>query len=179
MTENDSLSERFPSEETHRVHFWRCGFPPTGYVGYSRFPSNLERDAALSHAFAAFNRGSGEEVRFDGPSASVGDVFIIEKGAVRGERTLDAYRIKPSGFEAVDFPPIVEALGNGEVPPEKLARQQRDLDAHDRMIARAAAEAARDALHDNGPGRASGEYTVHEARDRAAHTPALTREPEK
>src|SRR5664280_10625 len=38
-------------------------------------------------------------------------------------------------------------------------------------MARGAAEASRDVLHDNTPGKERGEYTKREAIDRAAHTP--------
>src|SRR5579885_2874254 len=176
MTENESLQER----ETHRVHFWRSAFPPTGYVGSTEVPADFDGNAALTHAFIAFNRGSGMETKFDGPSASVGDVFAIEKQSSGGERTLEAYRIERTGFQAVEFPPIADAIREQEASQpdtvEKVARRQRDLDTHDRMVARAATEAARDTLHDSGPGRLPGEYTTHEARDRAHHTPAFTRE---
>jgi hypothetical protein len=40
-------------------------------------------------------------------------------------------------------------------------------------MAKGAAEASRDALHDNTPGKERGEYTKKEAIDRAAHTPGL------
>jgi hypothetical protein len=71
-----------------------------------------------------------------------------------------------------------EISGAHEEEPRR--KRQRDLDGHDRMMARGAASASRDALHDIGPGRDAGEYTVFEARDRAAHTPcAHTREPER
>jgi hypothetical protein len=60
------------------------------------------------------------------------------------------------------------------------ARRQRELDAHDRLLMRGAADASRDALHDNGPGLEPGTYTKQEARDRAAHAaPAPRLEPEK
>lgn len=67
----------------------------------------------------------------------------------------------------------------GASPADESVKRQRELDAHDRLMAPSAAEASRDALHDNGPGKEPGACTVHEARDRAAHTPVLTREPEK
>ena len=76
-----------------------------------------------------------------------------------------------------------DEIGGAGLGDEKRARQQRDLDTHDRL-ARGAAEASRDALHDSGPGKGPGDYTVREARDRAAHTPPIAqrdagREPEK
>lgn len=62
---------------------------------------------------------------------------------------------------------------------EQLAQRRQSLDFHDRMVASKAAEAARDALHDNAPFKEPGSYTVHEARDRAAHTPSIAREAER
>ena len=47
------------------------------------------------------------------------------------------------------------------------------------MVASGAADASRDALHDSAPPKDTGSYTVHEARDRAAHTPPLARETER
>ena len=71
---------------------------------------------------------------------------------------------------------VDKALKQGEtssaINAEQQANRQRDLNTHDRM-ARGAAEASRDVLHDCGPGKEPGAYTVHEARDRAAHTPAV------
>lgn len=72
------------------------------------------------------------------------------------------------------------ALRQSETSTEISARRQRDLDTHDRLVLRGAADASRDVLPDNGPGKEPGAYTTHEARDRAAHTPpAHTLEPEK
>src|SRR5208337_4640788 len=64
---------------------------------------------------------------------------------------------------------------------ERQLRQQRqrDLDAHDRMMASRAADTARDTLHDSTPFREAGSYTVFEARDRAAHTPSVAAETER
>lgn len=73
-----------------------------------------------------------------------------------------------------------KALNHTERSADVSAKRQRELDAHDRMMMRGAAEASRDALHDNGPGKEPGAYTVQEARDRAAHTPPAHRmEPDK
>lgn len=72
-----------------------------------------------------------------------------------------------------------DAVG-GAAPADESVKRQRELDAHDRLMARSAAKASRDTLHDSGAGKEPGVYTVHEARDRAAHTaPAGTREQEK
>jgi hypothetical protein len=72
-----------------------------------------------------------------------------------------------------------EEISGAKPDDEMRRRRRRELDAHDYLMAHGAAEAARDALHDSGPGKEPGAYTVHEARDRAAHTPSLAREPEK
>jgi hypothetical protein len=64
-----------------------------------------------------------------------------------------------------------QALKQGETSINVAARRQGALDLHDRLIMRGAAEASRDALHDNGTKTAPGTYTTYEARDRAAHTP--------
>ncbi len=181
------------SASTQRVHFWRNRFD-RGYVGAIEIPASMERDEALDRAFAAFNAGSGSEIDFKGPSAMVEDVFAIERQA-GGEKTLEAYRIDSCGFQQVEFPPIKEtlkaeegrhqtalekALHKGEASTDISARRQQDLDIHDRLMLRGAADASRDVLHDNGPGKEPGAYTIHEARDRAAHTPpAHTLEPEQ
>ncbi len=62
---------------------------------------------------------------------------------------------------------------------QRRGQQRRELDAHDRLMAARAAEASRDVLHDSTPFKEPGSYTVHEARDRAAHTPPVTREAER
>lgn len=62
---------------------------------------------------------------------------------------------------------------------QEKQRRQRDLDAHDRMMASRAADTARDTLHDSTPFREVGSYTVFEARDRAAHTPSVAGEIER
>jgi hypothetical protein len=54
---------------------------------------------------------------------------------------------------------------------ERKRKAAEDLARHDREMAKGAAEASRDALHDNTPGKERGEYTKREAIDRAAHTP--------
>jgi len=72
-----------------------------------------------------------------------------------------------------------EEISGADSPNEKRRRRQRELDGHDYLTAHGAAEAARDALHEGGPKKEAGAYTVHEARDRAAHTPSIAKEPEK
>jgi len=54
---------------------------------------------------------------------------------------------------------------------ERKRKAAEDLAWHDREMAKGAAEASRDVLHDNTPGKERGEYTKREAIDRAAHTP--------
>ena len=73
-----------------------------------------------------------------------------------------------------------QALTSDEVSAtpegERIEQRRHSLDFHDRVMASKAAEAARDVLHDNTPLKERGSYTVHEARDRAAHTPSIARE---
>ena len=54
---------------------------------------------------------------------------------------------------------------------ERKRNAAESLAWHDREMAKGAAEASRDVLHDNTPGKERGEYTKREAIDRAAHTP--------
>ena len=51
MTENESLQER----ETHRVHFWRSAFPPTGYVGSTEVPADFDGNAAVEANSGSFH----------------------------------------------------------------------------------------------------------------------------
>jgi hypothetical protein len=75
---------------------------------------------------------------------------------------------------------LPDAPSDGEGSTSDRQRQsQRDLDAHDRMMASRAAHAARDTLHDSTPFQEPGSYTVFEARDRAAHTPSIAGETER
>lgn len=77
-------------------------------------------------------------------------------------------------------PQVDKALHHTETSTDIAAKRQDELTLHDRIVSRSAINAARHALHDNGPGKDPGTYTTYEARDRAAHTPAVTRiEPEK
>jgi hypothetical protein len=61
----------------------------------------------------------------------------------------------------------------GSAGREQKAKRQRALDGHDQLMARGAADATRDALHDNEPGTRRGQYTTAQARDRAGHVPPL------
>lgn len=73
-----------------------------------------------------------------------------------------------------------KALLRSEASADIAALRQRELDMHDRLLMRSAAESSRDTLHDNGPGKEPGVYTTGEARDRAAHAaPGQAAEPEK
>jgi hypothetical protein len=67
-----------------------------------------------------------------------------------------------------------------ESSEDKRKRQQREeeLAQHNRQVARDAAHASRDVLHDSAPDTEPGAYTTHEARDRAAHTPAWVKSAE-
>jgi hypothetical protein len=71
-----------------------------------------------------------------------------------------------------------EEISGAHQEDAKRRQRRRELDAHDHVMAHGAAEAARDALRDSGPGKTPGAYTVHEARDRAAHVPSIATEPE-
>jgi hypothetical protein len=69
---------------------------------------------------------------------------------------------------------------SGAQEKERKWERQRELDGHDRLMAGAAASASRDALHNGAAGKNPGDYTVYEARDRAAHTPSVgAPEPER
>ncbi len=56
---------------------------------------------------------------------------------------------------------------------EQRRKSEREISEHDRVMARNAAHAARDTLHDANAGQQPGAYTTEQARDRAAHTPSL------
>src|ERR1700752_613598 len=98
MADNERSND---SNETQRVHFLRSAFHPAGYVGRTEVPLHFDGNTALTHAFVAVNRGSGMEADFDGPSASVGDVFAIERQTGTSERSLEAYRNRRTGFQRV------------------------------------------------------------------------------
>lgn len=73
---------------------------------YSLISSNVARlqlgpdvsiEAVLNAGFAAFNRGSGQEIElFEGPSASIGDILWCFGSKERGN-----FMIMPSGFQEV------------------------------------------------------------------------------
>jgi hypothetical protein len=58
-------------------------------------------EQALSWAWDAYNRGSGYEVPFAGPSASVDDMFRVQD-AEGHPGIYELYVIAPVGFKRVD-----------------------------------------------------------------------------
>jgi hypothetical protein len=83
-----------------KVEFIRTAFEPIGLVGISMVTADTV-DAALSWAWDAYNRGSGSEVPFAGPSASVDDIFRVQN--VEGHPGIfELYVIAPVGFKRVD-----------------------------------------------------------------------------
>lgn len=81
-----------------RIQFVRLGWEPVGLVG----AIEIEHDGTpveenLEVAFDAFNRGSGSEVEFEGPSASVGDIFVVTNDG--DFRFKEVYQIAPCGFD--------------------------------------------------------------------------------
>lgn len=81
-----------------KIHFLRNAFEPKGYVATTVTP-DIE---TLNTAYARFNRGSGEEIEFDGPSASVGDYFMVEAGS----KGVECHRIAAMGFEYIGAIPV-------------------------------------------------------------------------
>ena len=75
--------------------FIRRSAEPKGRVASIVFNSNFFQP--LNGTFAAFNRGSGSEVEFAGPSMSVGDVIVLEE-APRGKHQPEAYVLERDGF---------------------------------------------------------------------------------
>ena len=83
-----------------KVEFIRTAFEPVGLVGVSMVTAS-HVDAALGWAWDAYNRGSGKEVPFAGPSASVDDIFRVQD--VDGHPGIfELYVIAPVGFKRVD-----------------------------------------------------------------------------
>jgi hypothetical protein len=84
--------------KTIKIRFVRLAWEPIGIVGeaeYVRSP-DVPIEHLLEQAFARFNRGSGEEVEFDGPSASVGDVFVVSTAE---DEPITSYKIAGIGYE--------------------------------------------------------------------------------
>ncbi|HTA46378.1 MAG TPA: hypothetical protein VK789_28240 [Bryobacteraceae bacterium] len=85
-----------------KVHFLRNAFDPKGYVATTVTPPPPYRvEDSLNMAYARFNRGSGEEIDFEGPSASVGDYFMIENPA-----GVECHRVATMGFEFIGAIPV-------------------------------------------------------------------------
>jgi hypothetical protein len=86
-----------------RVQFIRLAFEPLGKAGEFEL-TTADRDSlsVLSEAWAKFNRGSGDEIAFSGPSASVGDLFAITKNG--DTRFTEVWRIAPIGFDKLPHP---------------------------------------------------------------------------
>lgn len=82
-----------------KVVFWRNAFEPKGYVTETEIGRSGTDQPLLNRAWELFNRGSGSEVQFDGPSASVDDCFILY-GAGQVPRV---YYVLPSGFTQRDI----------------------------------------------------------------------------
>jgi hypothetical protein len=60
----------------YKVEFIRMAFEPIGKVAALEVTTAGVSDA-LRYAWDAYNRGSGEETVFAGPSASVDDIFRV------------------------------------------------------------------------------------------------------
>lgn len=56
---------------------------------------------------------------------------------------------------------------------EQRRKSEREISEHDRVMARNAAHASRDTMHDASAHQQPGAYTTEQARDRAAHTSSL------
>lgn len=83
-----------------KVEFIRTAFEPIGKVGEFEVSTTDVHDA-LNEAWNRYNRGSGEEVEFAGPSASVDDVFRVSfPGGHPG--IYELHVIAPVGFTRVD-----------------------------------------------------------------------------
>jgi len=88
----------------YKVEFIRTAFEPIGLVGVSMVTTADVSDAveyALSEAWSMYNRGSGKEVPFAGPSASVDDIFRVQD-ANGHPGIFELYVIAPVGFKRVD-----------------------------------------------------------------------------
>jgi len=85
------------------IKFIRLAFEPIGYVGEVEVDSSQLSEETLSLldvAYAKFNRGSGQEIEFPGPSASVEDLFIVVRNG--DFRFKEVYQIRPVGFERLE-----------------------------------------------------------------------------
>jgi hypothetical protein len=86
----------------YKVEFVRMAFEPIGKVcGGEIEVTTVDVKDALSEAWASFNRGSGNDVVFTGPSASVDDIFRVS--IVGGHPGIyELHVIAPVGFKRVD-----------------------------------------------------------------------------
>ena len=78
-----------------RIQFVRLAWEPIGLVGEIEVEDKTVEEA-FRIAFDSFNRGSNREVEFDGPSASVGDLFVLTNDG--DTRFMTSYEIAPVGF---------------------------------------------------------------------------------
>jgi hypothetical protein len=83
-----------------RVEFIRLAFEPAGKVDTQTLECRDVQDA-LNRAWEMWNRGSGREVIFAGPSASVGDLFRV---VVNGdERLPEMWAVQGYGFSKIQW----------------------------------------------------------------------------
>ena len=62
----------------YKVEFIRTAFEPIGKVGEFEVDTDtVSVNDALNEAWNRYNRGSGQEMAFTGPSASVDDIFRL------------------------------------------------------------------------------------------------------
>ena len=102
-----------------KVHFLRNTSPspnkfvdgfqthdPLEYVG-AVSAADVSPKAACELAFAKFNCGSGQEVEFDGPSMSVGDVAVIRLTYVdpANEEVVRAFSCQMMGWKEIPTQP--------------------------------------------------------------------------
>jgi hypothetical protein len=83
-----------------KIQFVRDAWEPRGPVGeveYEHIPGSPSIENLLEQAWAQFNRGSGCEVEFAGPSASVGDLFVATVEGCEPEQ----WRVASFGFKRV------------------------------------------------------------------------------
>ena len=83
-----------------KVEFIRTAFEPIGKVGEFEVDTVGVGDA-LNEGWNKYNRGSGSEVVFAGPSASVDDIFRVSFPD-RHPGIYELHVISPVGFTQVD-----------------------------------------------------------------------------
>jgi hypothetical protein len=77
-------------------------FEPAGKVAEFTHTDRQSVEEVLNDAFAMFNRGSGAETSFIGPSASVGDIFRVTVDD--DTRFAECHMVTPVGFELLPNP---------------------------------------------------------------------------